>query len=81
MDRRVENVEDGRHRRPFRDVPVHMAFVANVMEKKAVIQWFSWTTKIEASGTTLSKEYRMPTPVASDGGKQDARHFFMPRKR
>lgn len=33
-----------------------MTFVANVMEKKAVIQCPSWTTKIEASGSTLSKE-------------------------
>lgn len=41
-----------------------MTFVANVTEKNAVIQWPSCTTKIDAWGTTLSNEYRMPMPVA-----------------
>ncbi len=45
-------------------LPVQITFVANVMEKNEVIQWPSCTTKISACGTTLSKEYRMPTPVA-----------------
>lgn len=35
---------------------MQITFVAKVMEKKAVIQWASWTTKMAACGTTLSNE-------------------------
>ena len=42
-----------------------MRLVAKVMEKNAVIQWLSWTTKMEASGTTFANEYKMPMPVAT----------------
>ena len=35
---------------------MQITFVANVMEKNAVIQWLSWTTKMDACGTTLSNE-------------------------
>lgn len=43
---------------------MQMIFVARVREKKETIHFCSSSTKISALGTTLAKEYSMPTPEA-----------------